>query len=324
MSLTDTRRWLCGPLVAVATPFRDDFSLDLPGLVANIEAMIDRGIRTGDGALLVGGAAGEFPTLSNLERRDVMRASVAAAAGRVPVMTSIQDTDTREIIDLVRFAANAGIAGVQLGATYYYPSTEADLLRLVEQVGRVSEIPLMVYSTWWEGGVTMGPALLLRLAEIEHVEALKWSAPDFDGFTAGLAAIADRLVVIDNQAMHVWGHLLGARGFVTHVGNFWPEYAVELWRELERGDYPAATRRLASFKWAWGDFAGRVAATSGGEGPFIKAALDVVGLHGGPPRPPSARVGGALLDELRHLFHATGVPGAGQPLRRPVSPAGVA
>ena len=238
-----------------------------------------------------------------------MRASVAAAAGRVPVMTSIQDTDTREIVDLVRFAADAGVAGVQLGATYYYPATEADLMRLVERVDRAATIPLMVYSTWWEGGVTMTGPILRRLAEFEHVEAVKWSAPDVDGFTAGLAAIADKLVVIDNQGLHVWGHLLGARGFVTHVGNFWPEYVVELWHELERADYPAATRRIASFKWAWAEFAGRVAAVSGGEGPFIKAGLEAVGLHAGPPRPPSVRASGALLADLRELFHAKGVPG---------------
>jgi dihydrodipicolinate synthase/N-acetylneuraminate lyase len=309
MTLEDTRRWLCGPVVAVATPFREDASLDLPGLAANIEAMVERGIRTGDGALLVAGAAGEFPTLSIEERKAVVRASVRAAAGRVPVMTSIQSTDIREILDLVRFSADAGVAGVQLGTTYYYPATEGDLFRLVEQVSRVATIPLMVYSTWWEGGVTMTAPILLRLAAIDHVEAVKWSAPDIDVFSSGLTAIADKLVVIDNQGLHVWGHLLGSRGFVTHVGNFWPEYTVELWHELERGDYPAATRRLLAFKPAWGEFAGRVAAISGGEGPFIKAGLEIVGLHAGPPRLPSARVGPELLDELRALFQSAGVPG---------------
>ena len=319
MTLEDTRRWLCGPVVAVATPFREDFSLDLPGLAANVAAMVDRGIRTGDGVLLVAGAAGEFPAMSTQERKAVVRASVRAAAGRVPIITSIQHTDMREILDLVRFAADAGVAGVQLGTTYYYPSTKDDLFRLVEQVSRVAAVPLMIYSTWWEGGVTMTGAVLQRLAEFEHVKAVKWSAPDIDAFTAGLDAISDRLVVIDNQGLHVWGHLLGARGFVTHVGNFWPEYTIELWHELERGDYSAATRRLLAFKRAWGEFAGRVAAVSGGEGPFIKAGLEVVGLHAGPPRLPSARVSGALLEELRLLFRSAGVPAAHSADREPLA-----
>ncbi len=312
MTAEETRRWLCGPVVAVATPFHEDFSLDLPGLAANIDAMIERGIRTGDGVLLVAGAAGEFPALSLEERRAVMKASVEAAAGRVPVMASVQHTDVREVLDLVRYAGDVGVAGVQLGATYYYPATEDDVFRLVEAVGAVTRIPLMIYSTWWEGGIVMTPDILRRLADIDHVEGLKWSAPTHDGFTAGLAAIADRLAVIDNMGVHVWGHLLGARGFVTHVGNFWPEYTVDLWHDLERGDYVAATARLRAFKWAWSDFAGAVAATSGGEGPFIKAALEVAGLHAGPPRPPSARATPRQLDDLRRLFDAAGVPMAGR------------
>ena len=44
------------------------------------------------------------------------------------------------------------------------------------------------------------------------------------GSPRGIAAIADKLVVIDNQGLHVWGHVLGANGFVTHLSNFWPEY----------------------------------------------------------------------------------------------------
>src|SRR4029077_8692758 len=134
-----------------------------------------------DGVLLVGGAAGEFPTLSNEERRTVMRASVEAARGRVPVMTSIQHTDVREVVDLVRYAGDVGIDGVQLGATYYYPATEDDMFRLVDLVSDATAIPLMIYSTWWEGGIVMTSSTLRRLAEIEHVEAVKWSAPTHDG-----------------------------------------------------------------------------------------------------------------------------------------------
>ena len=270
--------------------------------------MVDRGLLTGDGALLVAAAAGEFPVLSIAERHAVIRASVRAADGRVPVMTSIQHTDVREIVDLVRFAADAGVAGVQLGPTYYYPATEDDLFRLIDAVDDAASIPIMVYSTWWDGGVVMTPPVLNRLAEFEHVHAVKWSAPDSGAYAAGISAIADRLVVVDNHAIHVWGHLLGARAFVTHVGNFWPEWGVELWHELEAREYEAATRRLVGFKQAWSMWAHRVASVSGGEGPFIKAALDLAGLHGGPPRPPAGPVPADLIDELRELFARYEVP----------------
>src|SRR3977135_3434131 len=93
MSGETTRTWLRGAVVAVPTPFHDDFSLDLDSLRHNIEIIIERGVRTGDGVLLVAGAGGEFPTLTHDERVAVMRASVEAAAGRAPTVTSIQHTD---------------------------------------------------------------------------------------------------------------------------------------------------------------------------------------------------------------------------------------
>ena len=79
MATATTREWLRGAVVAVPTPFHDDFSLDLDALRENIEIMIERGVRTGDGVLLVAGAGGEFPTLTHDERVAVMRASVEAA-----------------------------------------------------------------------------------------------------------------------------------------------------------------------------------------------------------------------------------------------------
>ena len=306
------REWLRGPVVAVPTPFRDDLSLDLDGLQANLREIVGRGVTRGDGVLLVAGAAGEFPSLSRDERIAVMRASVAAASG-TPVATSIQHTDWRETLELARAAEGEGLEVAQLGVPYYYNATAEDLIRLVEAVGAASSIPVMIYCTWWEGGLDMDAALLRRLADLPNVQALKWSAPGYDRFTEGVAAVADRLAVIDNQAMHVWGHILGATGFVTHVSNFWPEYPLELWRALERGAYTEVPSILARFKWAWSRWAGAVQAETGGEGPFIKAAMDEVGLVGGPPRPPAVRPSAPLLRTLRELFAEAGVP-----VRRPV------
>jgi 4-hydroxy-tetrahydrodipicolinate synthase len=301
------RTWLRGPVVAVPTPFHDDYSVDLDGLGANLREIVGRGVTRGDGVLLVAGAAGEFPALSREERIAVMRASVAAAGG-TPVATSIQHTDWRETLALARAAADEGVEVAQLGVPYYYNATADDLVRLVETVGDASPIPLMIYSTWWEGGLDMDPPLLRRLAELENVQALKWSAPGYDRFTEGLAAVADRLAVIDNQAMHVWGHVLGATGFVTHISNFWPEYPLEIWQTLERHDYDAVPALLGRFKWAWSRWAGAVQAETGGEGPFIKAAMDAAGLVGGVPRPPAVLPSAALLAELRVLFTEAGVP----------------
>ena len=47
---------------------------------------------------------------------------------------------------------------------------------------------------------------------------------------------------------------------------------------------------------------------TGGEGPFIKAAMEAVGLPAGPPRPASIRPPQNLLDELKDMLNSSGVP----------------
>ena len=303
------RSWLCGPMVAVATPFTEGYALDLEALQDNIRFMIDRGVRTGQGSLLVGGAGGEHPTLSIDERKAVMSASVEAARGEVPVLSSIQHTDARAIVELARHASKVGLQGAQLGPTYYYAPTEGDVLRLFKMVAKESDVSLMIYHTWWEG-LNMSLDLLQHLAEIESVRALKWSAPNAEQYRETLLALADTVVTIDNSNEQVWSHLLGARGFITHLSGFWPEYPLDVWRLLEQRDYVAVRDKLSSFKWKWNQWRSQVAKVTGGEGPFIKAAMEAVGLRTGPPRPPSVRPPKHLLDELRVLLDSAGVPEA--------------
>jgi dihydrodipicolinate synthase/N-acetylneuraminate lyase len=306
----NVHEWLRGPMVAVATPFTEEYALDLDALQSNIRVMVERGVRTGQGTLLVGGAGGEHPVLNLDERKAVMSAAVGAADGEVPVLTSIQHTDWRVVVELAQHAEAAGVQAGQLGPTYYYEATEGDARRLFEIVGRESSLPLMIYHTWWDG-LHMSPGLLRELADMPTVRALKWSSPDQKAYRDGLLALSKDLAVIDNSGQQILSHLLGATGFITHLSGFWPEYPLEIWRLLEKRDYQGARSRLADFKWPWVEWRAKVAAETGGEGPFIKAAMEAVGLRVGPPRPPSVRPPEHLLAELRTLLEEAGVPQAG-------------
>ena len=63
---------------------------------------VDRGVKTGNDTLLVGGAGGEHPGMNVEERMAVMTTAHEAANGEVPVLTSIQHTDTKVIVELAQ------------------------------------------------------------------------------------------------------------------------------------------------------------------------------------------------------------------------------
>jgi 4-hydroxy-tetrahydrodipicolinate synthase len=299
--------WLCGPMVAVATPFKEDFALDLDSLTSNIRFMVDKGVVTGNGTLLVGGAGGEHPAMNVDERKAVMGAAVKAANGQVPVLTSIQHTDVRVALELAQYATEVGLHGVQLGPTYYYEPSENDVIRLFQYVSEGSDVNLMIYHTWWEG-LTMSISLINELSQIKNVNAMKWSAPTTQLYREGLVNFSDKLVIIDNGGEHVWSNVLGAAGFITHLSGFWPEYPSEIWALLKASEYDRVKKRLGDFKWKWREWITKVIQETGGEGPFIKAAMERVGLPAGPPRPPSIRLPEHLMAELDALMKNAGTP----------------
>jgi 4-hydroxy-tetrahydrodipicolinate synthase len=309
MNVREAKQLFRGPMVSVATPFTSAFELDLDSLRRNIEFMLQRGMKTGRGVLLVAAAGGEFPMLSMEERTQVIRASVAAAAGRIPIATSIQFDGTRETIELARYAHEAGASLGQLSAPSYYPPPAEDIYELFAAVSRESDLPLMIYNNWWTTP-NMNVAMVERLARLPNVVALKWSAQEANDYTTGLHRFSEHLAVIDNHGMEVWSHLLGAVGFITHQSNFWPEYPLALWELLEARDYQGAVAKLAQFNWAWHEWAEQVGQETEGEGPFIKAAMEQVGLPAGPPRPPARPVSERLREQLGRLFGEAGVPRA--------------
>ncbi|MEA3408615.1 MAG: dihydrodipicolinate synthase family protein [Chloroflexota bacterium] len=311
MEISEAKQLFRGPMISVVTPFTADFELDLDALKENIRFMIDHGLGTGHGVLLVAAAGGEFPMLTMEERKRVIAASVEAADGQIPIAASIQFLATQQVIELARHAHEVGAVLGQLSAPYYYPPPEEDIYQLFKAVSEETELPLMIYNNWWNT-LNMNVEMVGRLAELENVVALKWSAPSSSQFTEGLRRYAGRLAVIDNEGLFVWSHMLGAVGFITHIGNFWPEYPLTLWELLETEAYDEVIAHLARFYWPWRKWAHSVAQETEGEGPFNKAAMALVGLQAGPPRPPGRPVRSERVEELEELFARAEVPTVGE------------
>lgn len=77
-----------------------------------------------------------------------------------------------------------------------------------------------------------------------------------------------------------------------------------MWQQLEAHDYNGAEETLAAFKWKWTKWRSQVTALTGGEGAFVKAAMEEAGL----PGPLSIRPPEHLQKILKELFDERGVP----------------
>ena len=294
-------------MIPMATPFTEDFQLDLEAFSYNVNFTIEHGVKTGNGALLVGGAAGEHPLLNIEERKTIMTTAVEAANNRVPILTSVQHTDPRIVIELAKHASKVGLQAVQVSPLYYYPATDQDVLRLFKQVSEQIDISIMVYNTWWLG-FHMNSDLLNQLAQIEIVRALKWAAPDQESFRGIISSFHKELVIYDNTDQLSLSHSLGAQGFIGHLGTCWPEYPLRTWELLEKRDYDGVEDHLDSFKVPWRRWVEKVQVLTAGEGPLVKTPMEIAGLKVGPPRPPGIRPPNHLIQELEQNMETAGVP----------------
>src|ERR671934_2488251 len=132
-----------GVLPALITPFTEDGSaIDTDSLAAIVDRLIDAGVA----GLVPGGSTGEFTTLTNSERRQLVEATVEAAAGRVPVVAGTGALSTRETVELSVHAERAGAAAVMVVPPFYDAPKWHELKAHYEAVADAIQIPIMYYN----------------------------------------------------------------------------------------------------------------------------------------------------------------------------------
>jgi dihydrodipicolinate synthase/N-acetylneuraminate lyase len=305
------RSRLQGCYVTIPTMFRDpDLEVDLAAIRRHVRFLIDGGLVTGNAVLLAGGAAGDFSTLTFDERVAVVEAVVDEAAGRVPIAMGGQTTSTRELVALARAAERAGADYLQVSPPFYFGHTEGDFEEHIVAAADAAGVGLIVYNTFWTS-LGLSGALVERLAEIPTVVSLKWSTPDTGAmaFEQVVSRFADRFAIIDNQMRYVTSHILGARSIEIHQGNYWPQWAVQLWQMLERGQYAEVQREMARvampFMALWSEMEG----FTSGDGYLDKLCMELVGLDSSRSRPPTRDVRPLFREKARQMLLDCGVPG---------------
>ncbi|MBP2685848.1 MAG: 4-hydroxy-tetrahydrodipicolinate synthase, partial [Deltaproteobacteria bacterium] len=92
-----------GAIVATVTPFRNG-KLDAPAL----KKLVEFQIRNGTDGIVPCGTTGESATLSYEEHERVIDLVLEAADGRVPVIAGTGSNNTKEAVQLTRYAKKAG------------------------------------------------------------------------------------------------------------------------------------------------------------------------------------------------------------------------
>ena len=285
-----------GIFAANTTPFKEDGRLDETALAAEIDYLINQGIK----GFFAGGTYGEGPMMSVAEYGDYIKAYMTATAGRVPVIAQIGATSLETAVQQGKLAEKAGADSVAAIFPFYFPHDELALYEYFKDLAGAVDLPLFVYNNPWRSGNSMSPTLLGKLSQISGVIGIKDSCDSIQEFCKYKMQVpADFKMMIGNDDMTLSGLTMGANGGIIVLAALFPDIYVNMYQAFMAGDsvrarelqYEAIRVRLVLKK-----------------GPYIstyKAVMNLLGRHGGlskkPTRMPTTEEMAAIEKGLRAL-----------------------
>lgn len=268
-----------GIFAALVTPLTAEGAVCDQRLARLIDDLIGQGVH----GLVPLGSTGEYYALTQEERERVLRVTVEAAAGQVPVVAGTNAGSTADVVAFSRQAQDCGCAGVMLAPPYYSLPTEDELFDHFRAVDRAVDIPIMLYNYPGRTGVDMRPAFVQRLTELPRIAYVKESTGDMTRITELIRRCGERLGVFcgcDTLALESF--VVGAIGWIGGVVNVTAAAHVKLFELCVRNnDYREARRRFYELLPLLELMEGGGKYTQ-----FVKAACQLMGHDVGAPRPP--------------------------------------
>ena len=228
-----------GSIVALATPMHEDGQVDFEAL----ERLIDWHVAEGTDCICVVGTTGESPTVKVQEHQEIIRASVARVAGRVPVMAGCGANSTAEAIELARYAKEVG-ADCQLQVVpYYNKPTQQGLKRHFTAIAEAVDLPMVLYNVPGRTVADIQHDTVMHLASVPGIVGIKEATGDMARAQWLIReAPQDFAIYSGDDPTAVALMLLGGHGNVSVTANVAPRLMHELCQAALAGNAPLASK----------------------------------------------------------------------------------
>jgi 4-hydroxy-tetrahydrodipicolinate synthase len=235
--MTSTFTPIRGSIVALITPMLADGAVDYPAL----RKLIDWHIAQGTDCVCVVGTTGESPTVTVQEHCEIIRVSVAQAAGRVPIMAGCGANSTSEAIELAQFAKSVG-ANCQLQVVpYYNKPTQEGLYQHFLAIAKAVDLPMVLYNVPGRTVADMAHETVLRLAHVPGIVGIKEATGNIERVQWLIKeAPPDFSIYSGDDPTAVALMLCGGHGNVSVTANIAPRLMHELCMAALAGDVRGA------------------------------------------------------------------------------------
>src|SRR4051812_16470724 len=127
-----------GVFPAACTQFHPDFSLNIPGTLAHLDAMLAAGVH----GFVMMGSVGENTTLESAEKRELLKATVEHVGKRVPVLSGVAEYTTAQACRWAADAQKLGADGLMVLPPMVYKSDARETIAHFRAVAKASDLPI--------------------------------------------------------------------------------------------------------------------------------------------------------------------------------------
>ncbi len=234
----DSINWR-GVFPAVTTKFKADYSLDFDAMATHLEFQIDAGVH----GIIILGSLGENSTLETAEKLEIVRFFSRQIARRVPLIVCIAESGTREALEILDSATEAGADGFMLLPPMRYASDTRETLAFFRTIGDASKRPIMLYNNPIAYGTDVTPQDFAGLADVTAFKAIKESSADTRRMFEIRRHCGDRFALfcgVDDITFECFS--MGAVGWVAGMVVAFPGETLELYQLMTAGEWTEARK----------------------------------------------------------------------------------
>ena len=209
--------------------------------VGRLETGVNRMLRDGANVITTTGSFGETSTLLPGEFETLARATVATVKKRVPVIIGCVAQHTRETIEKIKVAEQAGADGVIVGVPAYFPLTVSNAVRFFKDIaGLFPKLGVLIYHNPTLHRITIPVSAFEAIVKNPNIIGMKDSHRTPTAFMQLMDIVRGKISVFVQQDQYYPYAELGAAGFWSIDIWMGPEPLVCLKQSVDRGDIARA------------------------------------------------------------------------------------
>lgn len=280
----------CG--TAIATPFTEDgVNFDEFG------KLLEDQIANEVDAIIVCGTTGESATMSEEEKKEVIKFAIDKVNKRTKVVIGTGSNNTTSAIKMSKYAEEAGADALLVVTPYYNKTTQKGLVAHYKAIAESVSLPIIMYSVPSRTGVNITPETCLELSKIENIVAIKEASGNISQVAKIASLCRDNLDIYsgnDDQVIPLLS--LGGKGVISVLSNVMPKYTHEMVHKYLDGDVKEACKMQL-------DVLDLIDALFCEVNPIpVKYALNLMGYNFGKPRMPLIELSDSNKEKLEEIM----------------------